>query len=404
MFYVNGSGVVCCVVWGDNWFMKNKKIAVINTANRPWAVIDTPVLMATCANAVVKEFYFSPSGRAFEVSDLGIDQTVAVMDGEQALYAALKAFNPDILYLRVAPHTRSEYLYSCLRQQVSAAKLFVEFYDLSLLFTRDAVGYIYGNDAAKVATASCRAALEGADGLIVKMGGKAFQDWAAGCKAPIISVFPALEGGEKANGQRADKTGVRKLLYAGSASARELNPDSGKTDGANLVRYFDAIAADKSLSLDIYNAAHSLPHEDVSVKFAALIERYGAQQNVHYHRASPRQYISDKAAGYDLGLCCAHYRDDTVMDVTRFGLPNRMMTYVDAGLPVIIDDAFAFAADLISRFGAGAVVPAGNMAVFLETIKGLNLLEAKAGVRALKHYMQTENTQNLAALKAMLMG
>ena len=198
----------------------------------------------------------------------------------------------------------------------------------------------------------------------------------------------------------------RRVLYAGAMSARELAGGLGSVPGANLVRYFDAVGRDPRLRLDIVNAVHGGADEDASPKFNALLARYplagAVDQPISYHRAMTRDALIDFSAGHALGICAAHYREDKVMEVTRMGIPNRVMTYLAAGLPAVLDNRFEFAAELIGSEGAGAVIEAGDFGGFVETLATLDLAAARAGCARLRQSMLRANDRSLATLRQML--
>ena len=138
-----------------------------------------------------------------------------------------------------------------------------------------------------------------------------------------------------------------------------------------------------------------------------LLDRYPladvADRPIRYHRAMTRDALIDFAAGHHLGICATHYAEDSVMAVSRMGLPNRVMTYLAAGLPAVFDQRFEFAAELVASEGAGAVIEAGDFPGFVETLATLDLGAARAGCARLCRSMQHANEQSLAALQERLL-
>lgn len=373
-------------------------------------MIDSSSLFSAWPTINLREFYFSPRGRPFESSGQALDERVSVAADEEQLLAEVAAISPVAIYLRVSPHTCSEYLICRVSALFADVKLIVEFYDVGTMFTTDALAFIFGGRHEQVVAAlqGCDTALQSAAAIVVKMGGAVFDRWKAGSTAQVISYFPSLSAEQRCSAQphaQARSGRQRRVLYAGSASARELIGGIGSVHGANIVRYFDAFAKQTDCQLDIINAAHSDASEDQSPKFAELIERFSAATGPYsYRRALPRQQVVRIATDYDIGICCAHYAEDQVMDVTRSGLPNRMMTYIEAHLPVIVDDRFDYGADLIRSFGAGAVVPAGDIPAFMRTVRELDIAQARKGVERLKTHMLADNVGKLEELQKIVMG
>jgi len=378
----------------DRRFPKNtqgagNKCAIINTANRPWAVIDSSTLLHLFP-LKTREFYFSPKNYAMnkkrDTLDLKVEEVANIVE----LLDSLAAFNASLIYLRVSPHTASEPLISLIRFCFPRVRLWIEFYDLSCLFSREALLNMSDGNQARYDSAieGCSVAFHDCQGLVLKAGGALFQKWARVIDVPIVTYFPSLDGMMPATHSYSSR--VSKLLYAGALSSRELL-GTGSSDGANMIRYFDEIAKHPDLSLQLINAVHDTRDQDHTPKFSSLMSRYQFLENVTYHRAMPRIDVVRHAAEMDAGLCCSHYSDDTVMEVTRVSVPNRMMTYLCSGLPVIIDDRFEFAANLISSYAAGVVIPAGDFSGFIDGIKTLDTHMVRSGVQKITRWMKEEN-------------
>lgn len=382
---------------------------IVTPANAPWAVIPNDILVKKFPSVRLTFLYFSPGGRACEPCE-DASFTPDVLASEQALVARIKQETPDGLYLRVSPHTRSEYLVTLLFDACApSTRKVVEFYDMSVLLDQQSVAYIFAMDQAAIerAAQACQRALDDADALVFKMGGPLFDAWSHAFKSKSILYFPCVDHGLDVNTGDVTKrhypemsSGVTRLIYAGAISSRELDGGIGSAPGANFLRYFSAIAADDSLSLDVINAVHVAESEDRSPKFAPLI-RYMQAHAIGYRRALVGREFHDYLAGFDMGFCCAHYAGDRVQRVTQYGLPNRMMSYLTADVPVIIDDQFTYAADLIRDFDAGLVVRAGDFEQMLHQIKGFDRVRARHGMARLRTSMIKRNQNALTRLESL---
>jgi hypothetical protein len=368
----------------------DNRFAIINTANRPWAVIDSSTLFHLFPSKT-REFYFSPKNYAMRKRNEALDIRVKEATNFGDLLNSLAAFNPSLIYLRVSPHTASEPLISFIRICFPKIQLWIEFYDLSCLFSEKALLNMSSGNQAQCDSAleGCSVAFHHCQGIVLKAGGSLFQKWVQAIDVPIVTYFPSLD--YRIPPTRSFSSSASKLLYAGALSSQELLQGTGSSDGANMIRYFDEIAKHPELSLQLINAVHDTRDQDHTPKFSSLMSRYQSLENVTYRRAIPRIDLIHYAAGMDAGLCCSHYSDDTVMEVTRISVPNRMMTYLCSGLPVIIDDRFEFAANLISSYAAGAVIPAGDFPGFIHEIKALDTHLVRDGVQKITLWMKEEN-------------
>jgi len=337
------------------------KVAILNTANRPWSIIDSVFLKSLLPEFEVQEFYFSPGNKPFQAEANSLDDKVLISQSHKELFENLKVFSPSTLYLRVSPHTKSEYLISVCRIFFPNIILIIEPYDLTCLFDLKVLGYDGAqNKEYQSAMRGCAVAFHYSEALVIKMGGQRFENMAKPRPEIFMPIFPtsAYQSVDDLHIKSPSTTDVftgvsksRQILYAGSASARELVSGIGSIDGANLIRYFDRVVEDPRFYLTIINGAHFSEGEDQTVKFSGLLGRYALPnspvQNCAYRRAMTQAQLSRLALNFDLGICCAHYAEDQVVEVTRVSLPNRMTTYLNAELPVIIDDRFEFASSLI---------------------------------------------------------
>lgn len=388
------------------------KVAILNTANRPWSIIDSTYLKNLLPEFEVQEFYFSSSHKPFQAEANGLDAKVLISQSHKELFENLKNFSPSTVYLRVSPHTKSEYLISVCRIAFPNIVLIIEPYDLTCLFDLKVLGYDgEQNKEYQAAMAGCAVAFHYSDALVIKMGGQRFESMAKPRPEIFIPIYPTYDYKtvDDLHIKSPSTTKVfsgasysRQILYAGSASARELVSGIGSIDGANLISYFDRIAEDPRFYLTIINGAHFSEVEDQSVKFSGLLDRYALPnslvQNCAYRRAMTQAQLARFAMNFDLGICCAHYAEDQVVEVTRVSLPNRMTTYLNAELPVIIDDRFEFASALIEQFGAGKVIPAGDFEFFATVLAEIDVNKAREGVKRLKRFFQDQNKKNLALL------
>lgn len=392
--------------------VREKTVAILNTANRPWAIIDSAYLMKMLEGYQVQEFYFSPGSKPFQSDGQIHDESMQRAENINKLIELISAFNPSTLYLRVSPHTKSEFLITLCRICFPKLTLIVEPYDMSCLFNDNALNHLNSERVSlEDAMLGCAVALHYCQGLVVKMGGQRYIDWKKPHPEIFIPVFPtSAYQPEYSSGAISDVAEIhntqlnkrRNILYAGSASARELVSGFGSIDGANLMGYFERILADERFYLSIINGAHFTEQEDSSEKFAMLLERFGLPNTPgpksSYRRALTLPQLGELAINFDLGICCAHYAEDQVEEVTRLSIPNRMTTYLNAELPVIIDDRFEFSASLINEFDAGKVIPAGEFETFANALAEININKAREGVRRLKCFFQEQNNKNLASL------
>lgn len=373
----------------------NKKIVVVNTANRPWSVVDSKDLSIAFLGYEFKEIYYSVSGYKFE----GASDDVYSVFSENELVLFLKTFNPDVIYLRVSPHTRSEHLCKIIRDEFFYSKLVVEFYDMSLNFDSNDRSYMNSGDIFREEKAieGCYSAINDSDLVVLKSGGDAFKKWSdENFKSPYVSYFPNIN--KDIFESVKEKKRARNIIYAGSLNSREFNEGAGVAPGANVLNYLNSVLLCDNLNLSVVNAIHWSEDEDSSDRHKNIM-RWVEINKVDYFRSMSVAKLKKMMLNYDVGMCCSHYFGDKVMDVTRFGVPNRVSTYLSAGLPVLIDESFEYMAGLVKEFGAGVVVPPGNFDYMISSVIDLKLSEAIDGVFEMKEEL---SEKNISALKCLI--
>lgn len=378
--------------------MGTKRMVIVNTANPPWSVIDSAQLVDTWADVAVEELYFSPVQDPFWPDS--ISGSVQVMPDEDLLLSKLVATDPDSVYLRVSPHTHSEYLVATIRAALRDTRLIVEFYDTSMQFPPEELLHLHGNepDAMGMALKGCEVAVNEADALVVKMGGDAFEDWKRVIKTPVISFFPSVTAKPCREAKLPGSS--RHSVYAGSVMS---DSDEAVSVGREPRAYLDRIVESSSCELTVINAAHSAQS---GVEHSALQSRYERvhKRSFYLPRKSRADLVAAFLTKYDVGLCCGHGRPDGIGDAIRSRLPNRMMTYIEAGLPVVIEDAFEYAAAFIQDYDAGAVIKTGDFNALPNVIMTLPLIKNQRGVSDLKAMMISKNLTALYDLKRRLFG
>lgn len=378
--------------------MGTKRMVIVNTANHPWAVIDSAQLAATWSDVSIEELYFSPTKEPFW-GDTNAEP-VQVMPDEDLLHSKLVAMDPDSVYLRVSPHTQSEYLVATIRAILRDTRLIVEFYDTSMQFSPEALLRLHGNRSENVGMAlkGCEVAVTEADALVVKMGGDAFEEWKRVIKTPVISFFPSLSSTPCRDTKVPGAS--RHVVYAGTiVGANSEAVSVGRAPNA----YLDRIVESSSCKLTVINAAHGA---HAGIDHSEVRNRYERPHRHSFYlpRTSRSDLIAAFMSKYDVGICCGHNDPHQIGDAVRSRLPNRMMTYIEAGLPVVIEDAFQYAAKFIKDYDAGAVIPTGEFNALPNIIMTLPLILNQSGVSDLKSMMISKNLTALYDLKRRLFG
>ncbi len=377
---------------------------IVRTANHPWEVLSEESLDRLFPQRRKPCLFYMPKGYAWSGGFSG-EVTVESVQTPDQLIAAIGRINPHTLYLQVGPHTKSEFLAGLIAARFPSARLIVEFYDMSCFFSdaiqRDVRGY--SPEDIEDSWTGIAAALTLADHVIVKAGGDDWQRFAATAAAQCHTFFPMLDNaflidqGDAARRTWKPAEGIR-VLFGGAVTASELEHGPERTPGANFLRYFEALGQSENCVLDIFNAAD----RDGRQSEFEILQRWcaGFGGRVRYHASVDQGALLAWHADADFGFFCVHYPEDPVEHVGRMAIPNRMMTHVCGGVPIIVDDRATYMAYLVRRFDAGVVLDPGDMAALPRLLDKQDMKDLRAGVQEMKSWMLSQNQVCIEALSA----
>lgn len=321
----------------------------------------------------------------------------------------LTELNPKNVYIRVSPHTNSEWLSTFVRSVLPDAIIVAEYYDMSVLFSDTFLRekLLYSSSDLDVAKASTyRATNMGIDYLVCKSGGRHWKTIQSTFTTQCGKYFPLLSGNELPESKQvgfsaAKKTkGPVKVIYAGSVPADEITKGLGCFPGANMFRYFYEMTEKSDICVHLFNAGD---HDEIG-KISEdnnLLRRTFSQGPIRYYPSIPFSELLNKAGEYDYGFTAVHYPGDFTENVTRSGIGNRFMGYLMAGLPVIVDSYFEYQAELILEFNAGIVIQPEDMHLLADIVSNTDTEALREGVIKLREHMIKENTKTYEYLKKL---
>ncbi|MEQ9489820.1 MAG: hypothetical protein RIM72_12610 [Alphaproteobacteria bacterium] len=381
----------------------DSSVLVVRTANHPWEVLSEASLELLFPNRRKPCLFFMPKGYAWSGGYTG-DVEAEVVTTADHLIQAIGQINPHSLYLQVGPHTKSEFLAGLITARFPALRLIVEFYDMSCFFSDTIQRDVRDCTAEDIedSWAGIAAALTLADDVIVKAGGDDWLRFSETAAARCHTFFPMLDNaflidqGDAARRAWKPADAIR-VLFGGAVTASELEHGPERTPGANFLRYFEAIGRSENCAIDVFNAAD---RGDGEGRFATLRSWCaGFDGKVRYHPAIGQADLLARHSSADFGFFCVHYPEDPVEHVGRMAIPNRMMTHVCGGVPVIVDDRAALMADLVRRFDAGVVIDPADLADLPNLVAGRDMATLRAGIQEMKSWMLSQNQVCLDALR-----
>lgn len=381
---------------------------IVSSLAAQWSIVPHQTLARLFPPARTVHLFMG-SYRQIETYDNDLYEAFCCMRSVELLSRCIDTIRPKVIYLKTSPHAHSEYLFSFLKSKFPKITIINEINDWSSLFSdvflRDSLGYTeQGIMAARYANYD---ALRRADLVICKSGGPAWEELRNDFSVPCLTYFPHLDQAASPPSEvapdRGDGGPVR-ILFAGTIGIDETPEDASRSQGSNFLRYLRLLGSTPGLMLDIFNSGHM--NESADHVFAPIIAHLvgHAGSSVVYHRLHPFAELVRMARQWDFGLAASHYAEDRVENVTRVGIGNKLMGYVVAGIPAIIDNRYGFASALIERFEAGIVIEPERLESLPALLLSADRSRLRAGMARLRAHLSEHNAGVLERMGAVVAG
>lgn len=385
-------------------------ILTIKTASHPWEVIDDWSLLGMAGERGLERFSFMPRGYTLTPDPNGPDIPTTDFTGNiRAFFQAVLAYRTDTIYLQVSPHTRSEYLVYLIRYLRPTAKLLVEFYDMGALFSpgRLKAGIGYTDEECCVASLAAWSAGTSADAVIAKSSGEDWRRLATSFNCPAFSWFPMharlTKAEETSCSAPAPNNRIRRVVFAGSLGDTELKKGPSAAMDANFLETLAILMQHDQIQLGIFNAADRRLLGDKEQRFSAVEDWFNMFDPRHrYSPAIAEIDLIVSMQDYDFGFFCVHYDDPVIEHVGRLAIPNRVMAYLSAGLPIIVDTYAEAVSELVARFNAGIVIDPKDYRELPQRLVDADMENLKTGAGNLARHIVKLNEQTTHDLTALL--
>lgn len=387
-------------------------VLVIKTASHPWEVLDDWALARVFEGQEVSRALFMPLGYEISLSDTRIAEAGNGISTEDftgnlvGLVQKILSAPVGRVHLQVSPHTRSEFLVPLVRRLRPDCRLSVEFYDMGALFSRRLLSQANGldRDAIDMTRFAAWLAAREADALVVKSTGADWKRLSAQFAARTVSWFPmARRLTEAPPPLSGPETGERSVVFAGSLGDTELVRGRDAAPGANFLETLALIMRGPGCRLTVFNAADRRNGGGADARFQRVEAWFdGFGDKADYNAAVDEEALLVELARHDFGFFCVHYAGQRVEHVGRLAISNRVMAYLCAGLPIIVDAYAEATAELVRDFNAGIVVDPARYDDLPRLIAEADMAALRAGVIRLRDHIVAANAESLAVLRASL--
>lgn len=388
-------------------------VLVVKTASHPWEVLDDWALEKVFRDREVRRCLYMPLGYPITLADgvTGTDRRSGFpaedFTGDfPGLIRKIAACDAETIHLQVSPHTKSEFLVPLVRQLRPDCRLSVEFYDMGALFSRRLLSEAngYEPDAINMTRFAAWVAVREARAVVVKSSGADWERLAAQFSATTVSWFPMARRLTDVLPSRGSESHVeRRVAFAGSLGDTELVRGRETAPGANFLETLAQIMSGERCRLTVFNAADRRGEGPAADRFRRVedwFRQFGDRAD--YHAAVGEEALLAQLADHDFGFFCVHYPGQRVEHVGRLAISNRVMAYLCAGLPVIVDAYAEATADLIRSFNAGIVVDPSRYADLPLLIQEADLDTLRNGARRLREHIVSRNAASLEVLRSAL--
>lgn len=149
-------------------------------------------------------------------------------------------------------------------------------------------------------------------------------------------------------------------------------------------KQFDGLAevlGRQKIHLHLYGSPHHSVNSLASYRWAAMTNSY-----LHLHHSLPAQHIAREISCYDFGLWI-HPRTDIsrVQDwMWNTAIGNKFYTYLESGLPLILNDDLRYGAELVRKNDVGLVVSYNNLDSLDTVLAGTDVTSLNENVRSIR--------------------
>ena len=369
-----------------------------------WMVVEETVLATVLPpESTIRLFYGQPglmdAGSCYPTFDLG--QSLPL------LLEVLRALAPRTLYARGSAQYRIQHLVAAVKASRPELFLTFEVYDYAGMFDDETLACWGCTPELAEANRDAEAYLGlHADFIIDKTPGG---EWEAAARAhlgpPRVAWFPALGTRWRAPAAPAprDSPGLRILCAGSMPYFHNYVPGAGfpRWSYQNIIDPVVLLAREPDIRVDLFNASHDpalARHWPAFEGYAGLFP----PGRVGYHPRIPLAEVQARIPGYDFGMFLFQASTVPVDYPLQQSLPNRCMSYVCGGLPLIINTEMRYLAGLVERFQAGIALAGHELADLPRRLRAADLGALRAGAAAMHQHLVEHNREALETFRARL--
>jgi len=117
---------------------------------------------------------------------------------------------------------------------------------------------------------------------------------------------------------------------------------------------------------------------------AAKIQEFEklSERNIFYHNPLSNKRLNEEISKYHYGLAATFFNKDIVDErMLKTSIGNKFLSYLEAGIPIIINDELEFCADLVRKYNCGVVISEKDLSNLREVLEKQDYQKLLLGVK-----------------------
>jgi len=266
-----------------------------------------------------------------------------------------------------------------------------EFYDITSLYAEAAdLRELWGGARVDADLAHERHIVRTAQGVVHRFPPPIAARWLErhGSTVPNIELqnYPCPDFSVIDEAKRPADRPIR-LIYGGSLVPRDENHPPHLFPEAGFPRTFASLL-EQGFAVDVFHNPNQIVERD-NPGFRPYFDLADRYERYRLARGCPPDRFTELASKYDFGLMLADMEASTLRtssDEMAGGVGTKLFTYLEAGLPVLVNAEYREMARIVTEHSIGIAVHSRDIATLAERLKSFDRPAALAHIR---HYIDT---------------
>lgn len=315
------------------------------------------------------------------------DKVADGCDSGRILRGLVRRLQPDLFHVQC--WMLSYVLGGLVLRNRGRTPVICEFYDVTSIYgDRKVLSELWGEERIDLDLAMERLILEQADGIVHRFPPGEVEDWRrrAGGMPPDIEMhsYVCPDYIRYRDDKPSRRDGVVRLIYAGGLVPQTPEHPPTIYAEANQPQTFRMLL-EQGLALEVRHSPYR-PIAEGDPLYQAFVDLEREYASYRLHDGVPPDKLPGVIAGYDFGLILCDM-DLSVLRLNasqmRGGFGTKLFTYLEAGLPVIVNAEYDEMSRMVKEWGVGLAVYSSEIPTLAQRLKTFDYDQAVANIRRL---------------------